>query len=125
MTLSNEGGEEFLYVTDTIKNSVYKLTCEGKLLMTLPFPEESDQYNSASQYMPTETAISAIGDIYVADGYGMQNIIQYDNKGSIKNIFGGKGEGDDQFFNAHGIAIDTRDGNEWKIRWRSCCQVRP
>ncbi len=112
LTLSDEGGDEFLYVTDTNKNTVYKLSIEGKLVMALSFPQDSGKYKSESEYMPTETAISSNGDIYVADGYGNQNIVHYDSKGNIKNIFGGRGEGDDQFLNAHGIAIDSRDGHE-------------
>ena len=50
------------------------------------------------------------GDVYVADGYGSQYIIHYDAKGSIKNVFGGRGTEDHLFLNAHGICIDQRDG---------------
>jgi len=34
-----------------------------------------------------------------------------DQQGRLKHEFGGPGKADDQFLNAHGIAIDTRDGD--------------
>ena len=40
--------------------------------MVLPYPKESGKYESADQYIPTETAIAENGDIYVADGYGIR-----------------------------------------------------
>ena len=112
LTLSDEGGEEFLYITDTVRHEVIKTDLKGRELWVLPFPRESEKYRNPEEYLPTETAISAQGDLYVADGYGSQYIIQYDDRRNIKNIFGGKGKEDDKFNNAHGIAIDTRAGNE-------------
>jgi hypothetical protein len=48
------------------------------------------------------------GEFYIADGYGLQYIMHYDQNGKLKNIFGGKGEGDDHLDNAHGIEVDRR-----------------
>lgn len=112
LTLSNEGGEEFLYITDTERHEVIKTDLRGREVMILPYPRASSRYLKSDEYLPTETAISANGDLYVADGYGLQNILHYDEYGRLKNVFGGKGNGLDQFSNAHGIAIDTRGGNE-------------
>jgi len=112
LTLSDEGGEEFLYITDTEKHEIIKTDLEGKEVMILPYPRASARYSKPEEYLPTETAIASNGDIYVADGYGMQNILQYDSFGRLKNVFGGKGDGVDQFNNAHGIAIDNRSGEE-------------
>ena len=108
LTLSDEGGEEFLYLTDTIKHQVYKLTMDGLRIMTFDYPKEVDVYESADQYQPTETAIANNGDIYIADGYGQSIITQYDAKGKYIRHFGGKGDGEDQFQTAHGICVDTR-----------------
>ena len=112
LTLCDEGGEEFLYITDTVRHQVIKTDLKGKEVLIIPFPRASVKYASPDEYLPTETAIAANGDIYVADGYGKQNIIHYDSFGRIKNVFGGQGDGVDQFNNAHGIAIDTRGDNE-------------
>src|SRR5258705_4658600 len=77
--------------------------------MTLDYPKETGQYGKAEEYVPTETAIAANGDIYVADGYGKDFIIQYNYKGEYIRHFGGRGEGEKFLKNAHGICIDTRD----------------
>ncbi len=112
LTLSNEGGEEFLYITDTERHEVIKTDLKGREVLILPYPRASEKYTKPSEYLPTETAIASNGDIYVADGYGSQYILQYDNFGRLKNVFGGRGDGIDQFNNAHGIAIDNRRGKE-------------
>ena len=59
--------------------------------------------------IPTETAITANGDIYVADGYGKDFIIQYDYKGNYIRYFGGRGDKEENLLNAHGICVDHRD----------------
>lgn len=111
LTLMNEGGEDMLYIADNNRHEIIKTTIDGKVIMTLPYPAESELYTDANQYVPTETAIADNGDIYVADGYGAQHILHYNTKGELLNVFGGRGDGDAQFQNAHGICIDTRAGN--------------
>jgi len=49
------------------------------------------------------------GDFYVADGYGNQHILHYNHKGVLQNVFGGRGNEEHQFLNAHGICVDGRD----------------
>ncbi len=109
LSIKNEGGEEFLYIADNNRHEVIKTTLEGREIMVLPYPKESGKYENANQYIPTETAIADNGDIYVADGYGSQYIIQYSAKGELLNIFGGRGEENQHLDNAHGICIDQRD----------------
>ena len=77
--------------------------------MKLDYPKETGQYSKPEEYVPTETAIAANGDIYVADGYGKDFIIQYNHKGEYIRHFGGRGEGEKFLKNAHGICVDTRD----------------
>lgn len=108
LTLWNGGDEDFLFICDYERHEVIKTTVSGQVLMTLPCPMESGKYASPDQYRPTETAVAANGDIYVADGYGEQYIIQYNHKGELIRIFGGRGDNEDQFHNAHGICIDDR-----------------
>ena len=111
LTLNVENGEDFLYIADNNRHEVIKTTLDGKIVMVLPYPKESGKYPKADAYIPTETAIAPNGDIYIADGYGLQYILHYDANGSLLNIFGGKGEGKEHFDNAHGIALDNRKGN--------------
>lgn len=108
LTLAGEGRDEFLLITDTARHQVYKTTLDGKVLWTLDAPLESELYDKAESFVPTETAVAPNGDIYVADGYGRQYIFVYDAQGKLKSWFGGKGEGDQYFETAHGVCIDHR-----------------
>lgn len=109
LTLHNENGTEFLYICDNERHEVIKTTMDGKVIQVFPYPKESGKYQKKEEYIPTETAIAENGDIYVADGYGAQYITHYDAQGNIKNVFGGRGEDDHLFNNAHGICIDDRN----------------
>jgi hypothetical protein len=111
LTLSREGSEDFLFITDLASHKVYKTTIDGKVVMQLDYPVESGLYLEENQYFPTETAIAPNGDIYVTDGYGLQYVFHYDVKGNLKHVFGGLGSAPHQFserWTAHGICIDER-----------------
>ncbi len=112
LTLFNEGGEDVLFICDNSRHQVIKTTITGKVLLTLDYPKETGEYTKADEYVPTETAIAANGDIYVADGYGKDFIIQYDYKGNYIRHFGGRGNGDKYLLNAHGVCVDARNKNK-------------
>lgn len=123
LTLHNENGAEFLYLTDTAKHQVYKTTIDGKVLLTIDTPLDAGIYAKTEEFVPTETIIDSNGDIFIADGYGAQYILHYDNKGKLKNYFGGRGEGDTHLDNAHGICFDTRNNKSELLitdRTRNC-----
>src|SRR6476646_5269565 len=42
LTLHNENGTEYLYITDTVKHQVYKTTMDGKILLTIDAPLDAD-----------------------------------------------------------------------------------
>jgi len=108
LTLADENGSQYLYITDTEKHQVYKTTMSGKILMTIDVPMEAGIYKNAKEFVPTEVAVDSNGDFFVADGYGAQYILHYDALGKLKGYFGGKGAGDEFLDNAHGIVIDRR-----------------
>ncbi len=112
LTLNVENGEDVLYISDNARHEVIKTTIDGKVIQVFSYPKESGKYASQDLYIPTETAIAENGDIYVADGYGEQYIMHYNAKGELLNTFGGKGDEDELFNNAHGICIDTRNPAE-------------
>jgi len=123
LTLHNENGTEFLYITDTVKHQVYKATMDGKVLLTIDAPLDAGIYSKPEEFVPTETIIDANGDIFIADGYGAQYILHYDSKGKLINFFGGRGEGDIHLDNAHGICFDTRNDKHSLLitdRTRNC-----
>jgi len=111
LTIVEEGGEEFLFITDPKSKKVCKTTLKGELLMTFNKPIEIPEYQNSKKFKPTETAVAPNGDIYIADGYGMDFIIQYDSKGNYIRHFGGHGKGKDKFECCHGITVDKRDSN--------------
>ncbi|NEU08375.1 6-bladed beta-propeller [Flavihumibacter sp. R14] len=110
LSISDENGTEFLYITDTIRHQVIKTSLDGRVVSVFDYPKEIPDYKSADDYKPTETVVAANGDVYVTDGYGQQFVIQYDHAGKYIRHWGGKGSGDEQFDCAHGIAIDNRRG---------------
>jgi peptidylamidoglycolate lyase len=124
LTLHSEGGTEFLYITDTVKHEVYKVTMDGQVLLTIPPPMEANGiYGKKEEFVPTETVIDEDGDIFIADGYGAQYVLHYDSRGKLKNYFGGRGDGDEHLDNAHGITFDRRNGQESLLvtdRTRNC-----
>ena len=112
LTLHVENGKDVLYISDNRRHEVIKTTIDGKLIKIFPAPLDSGYYEKAEQYIPTETAVAKNGDVYVADGYGLQYILHYNAKGELLNVFGGKGKEENHFDNAHGICVDSRDGKE-------------
>ena len=110
LTVNDEGGEDFLYITDPDSHRFCKTTMQGEKLLEVNFPSEIPDYKSSSQFKPTESAIAPNGDIYVCDGYGLDYIIQYDQAGNYIRHFGGHGNGSELFDCCHGITIDKRNG---------------
>lgn len=124
LSIADENGAQYLFITDTNKNQVYKTTLDGRLLLTIDAPLEAGIYKEKKQFVPTEVTIDEqTGDFFIADGYGAQYVLHYDAKGKLKGYFGGRGEGDKYLDNAHGICIDQRDGNKTLLvtdRTRNC-----
>jgi sugar lactone lactonase YvrE len=111
LTIHDENGTEFLYITDTVKHQVYKTTLNGEILLKIDAPMDSKLYSQVEKFVPTETTIAPNGDIFIADGYGEQYILHYDSKGHLLNYFGGRGNGDEHLDNAHGILLDPRSND--------------
>lgn len=109
LTLGNENGTDVLFICDNKRHQVIKTTIDGRVLLVLDYPRETGKYAKAEEYVPTETAIAPNGDIYVADGYGLDYIIQYDHQGRYIRHFGGRGDGPEHLLNAHGVCVDMRD----------------
>lgn len=109
LTLFDENGTEVLFIADNNRHQVIKTTLTGKVLLTINYPVETGQYSKAEEFVPTETAIAPNGDIYIADGYGKDFIIQYNSKGQYIRHFGGRGTEDRHLKNAHGVCYDDRD----------------
>ncbi|WP_031526354.1 6-bladed beta-propeller [Dyadobacter crusticola] len=109
LTLWNANGDEFLFITDPNTGKVFKTDLKGKVLLTIEHPSKVGAYKETDSFKPTETAVGPDGTLYIADGYGSNYILRYNQKGEFIDKFGGSGDGDAQFSTAHGIAVDYRD----------------
>jgi DNA-binding beta-propeller fold protein YncE len=112
LSLGSENGTEFLLIADHARHQIIKTTLEGEELMIMDYPVETGCYNSAEDFLPTETVVAPNGDIYVTDGYGLQYVIQYSSKGEYIRHWGGRGSGNSNFNCAHGVVVDTRQSGE-------------
>ena len=108
LTLGYENEEPFLVITDTDLHKVFITDLEGNIKKTFSAPIDGVKYLSDKEFVPTETTIADNGDIYIADGYGKQYILHYNSEGELLNIFGGRGDKDENLDNAHGICVDRR-----------------
>ncbi len=109
LTLVKENGSDFLLITDYERHQIIKTTIDGNEIFKIDYPADTGKYTTKEEFKPTETTVLENGDIYVTDGYGKQHILHYNYKGELLNFFGGRGEADGQFLNAHGICYDNRD----------------
>lgn len=129
LTISNEGGEDFLYLTDcgyfvgrdgkgkSQSGRVWKMTMDGRLVFNIGHPATIGVYKPEDPFRPTEIAVAPNGDFYVADGYGMDYILQYNSKGEFIRKFGGQKNDNEEenLINAHGVAVDLRDPQNPKL----------
>ena len=129
LTIFDEGDEEVLFICDTGSHqdhrgrwrnqpgSVTKTRLNGEIIFQLGHPITQGIYTPGMPYHPTETAVAPNGDIYVADGYGSNYVIQYDASGRYIRHFGGNDNEDARYdiAQAHGVAIDTRHGDGYRV----------
>ena len=108
LSIWNDGGQDFLFICDA-SGTMIKTTVDGRELMIIGHPSEYGAYAKEDPFKPTETAIASNGDIYIADGYGSQYVLQFNKNGEfIRKIGEGRGTGNAQFQTAHGVCIDDR-----------------
>ena len=112
MTLVEEDGVEFLWLTDQDSREVVKTTLDGETVMNL---DQADHpIYEERKYFPTWVAVNeerfgGNGDIWVADGYGSFYVHRYDRDGNYLASLSGE-EGAGRFDCPHGLWTDTRNG---------------
>lgn len=120
--IRRDGSDEFLYLTITTTKPpdgsqprpglVTKTTLKGESVWELSYPKESNLYDAPGKCSPTNIAFAPDGGFYVADGYGLNYIHQYDRNAKYVRSFGGTGEEPGRFQTPHGIWFDNRPGRE-------------
>lgn len=99
------------------QGQIVKTSVDGRFHFAIGHPLTIGVYKNDEPFMPTETAVAPNGDIYVADGYGSDYIIQYSSQGQYIRHFGGHHNANPEhnLSNAHGVAVDLRDQSNPKL----------
>jgi len=108
LTLVEEQGEEYFWLTDQERVVVEKTTTDGEIVAQIAAPA----YAADEPYVPTWVAVNEVrhggnGDIWVADGYGSNRVSRYDRNGAFVATLDGT-EGGGRFDCPHGIWFDIR-----------------
>ena len=111
LALVNEGGAEFLWLTDESTGEVVKTSLDGRAALKLDRPD-LPAYRDG-KYSPTWVAVNeerfgGNGDVWVADGYGMHFVHRYDRRGAYLGSINGAEGSAGRFDCPHGLYIDRR-----------------
>lgn len=108
LTLVEENGVEYLWLTDQASGRVAKVTLDGETVQTIDRPDHP--IYAEKRYSPTwACADPNSGRVFVTDGYGSFLIHAYDRAGNYEfSLTGDEGAG--AFACPHGIYTDTRGG---------------
>jgi len=94
---------EQIFVVDRDAHEIQRYDTSGKLEMTLGQrhrPQFQAPFNA-----PTDVAVAANGDIYVADGYGNSNVHWFTSDGRLKRTWGQPGSGPGEFMTPHAVRV--------------------
>jgi len=87
-------------------HQVFKFSPEGKILLKLGTAgvagEGPDTFNG-----PTDVAVAANGDIFVAEGHGGSRVVKFSKDGKFIKGWGKQGSAPGEFDTAHTLAIDS------------------
>jgi hypothetical protein len=100
-----------MWGVDTNDSVIYKFDGDGKIVMTLGKKGvKGDDASHDSFNRPATLAFGKNGDIFVADGYVISRVVQFDKTGKFIRIIGGvKGSAPGQMQLVHGVVIDSQD----------------
>ena len=111
--IRNEGGQEFLYLSDIKHGVVAKTTLKGETVWRIGRPQQPELYqDKKNRYSPTNVAFGPDGSLYVGDGYGSHFIHHYDRDARPIGVFGGKGKAAGKLSTPHGLWLDDRPGRQ-------------
>ena len=99
--------DDRLLLVDRDAHQVLILTTEGETLATLG--ERHRPRLGAPFNHPTDAAVTADGEIYVADGYGNSMVHRFAPDGRHLMSFGRPGSGPGEFTTPHAVWVDGSD----------------
>ena len=110
LEVREEKGVEYIYGARPSDHEVVKLKLDGGQLWAIHFPPEAGIYKDEKGFNPCAVTIAPDGSIFVADGYGSNYVLKFDQDRKFVKAFGGPGEAEGKFKTCHGIGLDTRPG---------------
>lgn len=108
LEIRKEKGGEYIYAARPSRHEVIKLTLDGKQLWAINAPMEAGIFKDANGFKPCAVTVAPDGSIFVADGYGSNFVLKFDQDRKFVKAFGGPGEEEGKFKTCHGIALDPR-----------------
>lgn len=108
------GPDDSVFLIDDGNHTVRKFTHDGHLVFTIGVPGQPSDTGYTGRLesivragppfnRPTNLAVAANGDLYVADGYGNARVHQFDAEGRLIRSWGAPGIAPGQFNLPHGI----------------------
>jgi hypothetical protein len=126
--------EDNIWICDANGSTIRKLSPEGKLLMTLGVRGKRGDWDEAKGqrllWQPVQIDFASNGDIYIFEGHanespndvdsgdptnniGAARVIHLDKNLKFINQWYGNGIGQGKFAQAHGSAVDPKNGDVW------------
>jgi hypothetical protein len=96
-----------VWVADIGLHVVRKFSPGGAVLLTIGTPGVRGN-DRTHLHAPTDMAIAASGDIFVADGYGNNRVVHFNPQGKFVKQWGQMGVGPNDFSLPHAIAMDSQ-----------------
>lgn len=110
--LRKDGGEEYLYLSDTAHGVVAKTSLKGEVVWKKVGPPAEAKYGAKARYSPTNVAFAYDGGFYIGDGYGSSYIHEYDKDAKWVRTFAGSGVDMGRTRTPHGLWLDNRPGRK-------------
>lgn len=101
--------DDNVYCTERESHCMHKFNRNGQLVMTLGTPGELCAVEGEPFNLPTDTAVSSTGELFVSDGYGNKRVHKFSPEGEFLLSWGEAGEGPGQFALSHCVRIDKND----------------
>jgi NHL repeat len=97
----------FVWVADCGRHCIHKFQPDGTRLLTLGTPGDPGE-DATHFHEPTDMAVTANGDVFVADGYVNTRVAHFRGDGTFVNAWGTRGSRPGQFSLVHAIVADRR-----------------
>lgn len=96
-----------VFLVDRDAHQILKFTADG-ILIDILGDRHKPQFQAPFNH-PASVAVSADGDIYVADGYGNSVIHRFSTTGQLVQTWGRPGSGEGEFSTPHSICLDHQN----------------